>query len=299
LLARPAQNRGMAFRDETDALRSQRDALEKERDELQHKVEVLTSSPLGREHLDRETRLRAAERDLHHLTTRSNRLESQLHLLVALAFMCFALLVIAAFALAANIALDGEPERLVAEPAPPRRPPPARPAPPPRPEPPPAIEPPPPREPRPPEPAPPAPDEPPFEATELAWDARVIASDHPEARRGTRCRVSAHVVVDRTDFDLVDWDASVRCGDTVLYDSSLPFSGSSSTGASLAIHPASGDRPETIDLSARDVGDRTGRPQLYLDTQARAARVVFSDVLVSEVRLTVTPGATPSWRPHD
>jgi hypothetical protein len=282
----------MAFRDETDALRAQRDAIEKERDALNDKIEVLTSSPLGREHLDRETRMLAAERDLHRLNQLTQKLESRFQLLVALAFMSFAMLVIIAFALAANIALDdGTPERVVSAPTPPRRPaPPERPDPPPRPAPPPRLEPPPPL------PDQPEPEEQAFETTELTWNARVTASDHPQARRGTRCVVSAIIVVNRAAFDLVDWDASVRCGDVVLYDSSLPFSGSSSTGASLTTHTAAGDRPETIDISARDVGDRTGRPQLHLDTRAGAARIVFSDVLISEVRLSVTPGAVPTWR---
>jgi hypothetical protein len=103
------------------------------------------------------------------------------------------------------------------------------------------------------------------------------------------------VLINHTQFQLLDWDARVECGDTVLYDTSMPFNGSSSSGGSLTFHAATGSRPETVDLSARDIGDRTGRPQLYLDTQAGAARLVFSDVLVTEMRFAVTPGATPTW----
>ena len=135
------------------------------------------------------------------------------------------------------------------------------------------------------EPVPAAPAVPPRHV-ELTWAARVLRAEGKPLRRGTRCTVQAQLDSDGA-ADL-HAQVDVVCGDETLYRWSAPLgSGMQMRDCSVGETPAAGGA-FLHRLTCSDLGARTGRPQLSLDTDGHSAAVWSEAAPSFRVELAVT-----------
>lgn len=126
---------------------------------------------------------------------------------------------------------------------------------------------------------------------ELSFPAKVKTVTGKALRRGARCTIQAGL---DSDGATLDAEVDVTCGDEVLYRWADPLgSGMQMRDCSVGETPGPGGS-FLHRLTCSDLGARTGRPQLSLDTEGRSA-VVWSEGAPSfRVELTVSgDGRTP------
>ncbi len=114
----------------------------------------------------------------------------------------------------------------------------------------------------------------------LIWKGKLRASTGAAPRPGNACTLTARVRSNgaRASKDLV----SFQCGGSVLYDSSLPLEGMSSSRFGVGEQPISGEVAQfDYVIEAQDVGTRSG-PKAQLSANSKAGVVeVFRDTAPS------------------
>lgn len=125
---------------------------------------------------------------------------------------------------------------------------------------------------------------------ELTWPAKVVRAQG-KLRRGARCAVQARL--ESTGASL-DAEVDVTCGDEVLYRWADPLgSGMQMRDCSVGETPGPGGT-FLHRLTCSDLGARTGRPQMSLDTEAHTAAVWSEGAPSFRVELAVSgDGSTP------
>jgi hypothetical protein len=112
----------------------------------------------------------------------------------------------------------------------------------------------------------------------LIWTGKVQSSTGAPARAGSACTLTARVTSngDRVHEDLL----SFQCGGQVLYDSSLPLEGMSSSSFGVGEEPVSGQaRAFQYVIEAGDVGTRSGpKSQISVNSRAKVIQV-FRDTV--------------------
>lgn len=114
------------------------------------------------------------------------------------------------------------------------------------------------------------------------WKAKVKRSKGSPYTPGTACEVSATIIEDGA---LHAGGVVVKCGDGTLYASSDRFNGTSSTSSGVEEDRVPGGFARALVYS--DKGERTGKPQIAIDTKTRAARVWDDGATKMEVELEV------------
>lgn len=115
-----------------------------------------------------------------------------------------------------------------------------------------------------------------------SWKAKVKRAKGSPYAPGTACEISATVIEDGA---LHAGGVAVKCGDGTLYSSSDRFDGTSSMSSGVEEDRVPGGFARALVYS--DKGERTGKPQIAIDTRGRAARVWDDGATKMEVELEV------------
>lgn len=105
---------------------------------------------------------------------------------------------------------------------------------------------------------------------ELTWPAKVVRAEGKALRRGARCSVQARL---ESDGSSLDAEVDVTCGGEVLYRWAQPLGSGMQMRDCSVSETAGPDDTFLHRLTCSDLGARTGRPQLSLDTGGHTAAV--------------------------
>lgn len=131
----------------------------------------------------------------------------------------------------------------------------------------------------------PAPERP-MRHVEIEWPAKVLRAEGKSLRRGARCTVQASLESDGAEH--LNASVDVTCGDEVLYR------WADSLGSGMQMRDCNvGETPGSAGvflhtLTCSDLGARTGRPQLSLDTEGHSAVVWREAAPTFRVELAVS-----------
>ncbi|RZK98494.1 MAG: serine/threonine protein kinase [Methylobacterium sp.] len=104
----------------------------------------------------------------------------------------------------------------------------------------------------------------------LVWPATVVSATGAGLTAGARCTLTTDGLATEAE-GFVSTTLVVRCGEHTLYDSSESFNGTSSLSFGFEEAPAKKPGEFTYALAYSDIGSRTGRAQVSLDTRASEA----------------------------
>ena len=116
----------------------------------------------------------------------------------------------------------------------------------------------------------------PMRSAKARWRATVKSAQGAPVAPGSTCFVDAVITTRDTNTGVPD--LSVTCGSEVIYSTEQPFNGVAQMGNDALERLGPTDEKSTFTLQFTDMGTRSGRPQIDLDTKLRQG-VVFRDNL--------------------
>lgn len=127
--------------------------------------------------------------------------------------------------------------------------------------------------------------------TTARWNAKITRAEGMPLGAGSSCTIEATIATADTNATVPA--LTVQCGTQVLYRSTDSFSGVSQTSNDARELLGSADDKSTFTLAYSDIGTRSGRSQVDLDTTKRQGSVFSERIPRFRVDFSIPPTSVP------